>query len=89
MKIYTFETDGQSDEYYRVGDVRAYFTREMFRTDVLDAINTVRSIIRERKIEFRNDTMMRIKAVKEVDNVLQILIRCSDQFPKLQKEMFQ
>ena len=89
MKTYTFEIDGHSDEYYRVFDVKEHFLKPIYRSDVLQAIKKIKQEIKMRAEVFKNDSIKRDCKVKEMELVLRILTRCSNQFPELQKEMFE
>jgi len=88
MKIYTFEIDGHEDEYYRVLDVKEHFLKPIYRSDVLQAIKYVKQEMKMRTQVFKDDTIKRDRKMKEMELVLQILTRCSDKFPELQRKMF-
>jgi hypothetical protein len=89
LKLYTFEIDGHEDNYYRVLDVKEHFLKPIYRSDVLQAIKYVKQEMKMRSQVFKDDTIKRDRKMKEMELVLQVLTRCSDKYPDLQKQMFE
>ena len=89
MKSHTFEVNGIPTEFYAVLDVKEFFLRPLYRSDVLQAIKSIKQEMKMRAHVFRDDKIKRDLKMKEMELVLQILTRCLDDYPELQREMFE
>jgi len=89
VKPYIFEVNGIPTKFYTVQDVKEFFQRPIYRSDVLQAIEHVKTEMKWRSHVFKDDKAKRDRKMQEMELVLRVLTRCTDKYPELQQKMFE
>lgn len=88
LNLYDAEINGKIRKVYLASDIKKFFEDKIYQEDIKRDIETVRFEIKMCQRVFKNDRRKLEDHITRWSKVIRSLIRCCENYPEMQKELF-